>query len=118
MFTMTCRGFLGSLVVLALVGPVAGLPTAAAEDAGLAAFTGQKCNMCHSVPQAEIVSKVKSEKMKGPDLPSEVREAEWIMGYISRQHQLNGKDHKKEFKGTDEELQVVAAWLVQLQASQ
>jgi len=30
----------------------------------------------------------------------------------------NGKDHKKEFKGTEEELRAIAAWLVELKGSE
>ncbi len=100
----------GSTAVILLIfgGPVA------AEGDGLAAFTAQKCDLCHSVPQADIVAKVKSEKMKGPDLPNEAREAAWIQQFVSRKTQLDGKDHKKEFKGTEEELKAIAAWLVEL----
>ncbi|NIM00327.1 MAG: c-type cytochrome [Acidobacteria bacterium] len=87
-------------------------PVAAGD--GQAAFTAQKCNMCHSVPQAEIVAKVKSETMKGPDLPNADRDAAWIQEFVSRKVQLDGKDHKKEFKGTEEELAAIAAWLVEL----
>jgi hypothetical protein len=114
MFEEKSRGFLAGLITLALIGPVAGSTIAVAGEEGLAAFTAQKCNMCHSVPQAEIVAKVKSEKMKGPDLPNESRESDWISGFLKREVQLNDADHKKEFKGTDEELQVIAAWLIEL----
>jgi hypothetical protein len=74
--------------------------------------------MCHSVPQADVVAKMKSEKLKGPDLPSESREAEWLVGFLKREVQLDGADHKKEFKGTDEELQAIAAWLVALKSAE
>ena len=114
MFTKKNRTFLCGLVALALVGPFAGSTVAVAGEDGLAAFTTQKCNMCHSVPQAEVVAKVKSETMKGPDLPNEPREVDWIKGFMKREVQLNDKDHKKEFKGTDEELQAIAAWLIEL----
>ena len=113
MFTKTSRGFLCGLIALALIGPLGGSAAMAGDD-GQAAFTAQKCNMCHSVPQADIVAKVKSEKMKGPDLPNESREADWIASFVKREVQLDGADHKKEFKGTDEELQAIAAWLIAL----
>jgi len=114
MFTRTSKGFLGSLVALALVGPFAGSTVAVAGEDGQAAFTAQKCDMCHSVPQADIVAKVKSEKMKGPDLPNEPREADWMASFLKREIQLNGADHKKEYKGSDEELQAITAWLTTL----
>ena len=116
MLTKTSRGFLCGLVAVALVGPLAGSTIAEAGEPadGLTLFTGQKCNMCHSVPQADVVAKVKSEKMKGPDLPNESRESDWIVSFLKREVQLNDKDHKKEFKDADEDLQVIAAWLVAL----
>jgi len=117
MFKKTSRGFLAGLITLALLGPVAGSTVAVAGD-GMAAFTAQKCNMCHSVPQAEIVAKVQSEKLKGPDLPAESRESDWIAGFLKREVQLNGSDHKKEFKGTDEELQAISAWLIELKSGE
>jgi len=117
MFTKTSRGFLAGLVALALISPIAGTAAVAAED-GLAVFTAQKCNMCHSVPQAEVVAKMKSEKMKGPDLPGESRESDWLVSFLKREVQLNDKDHKKEFKGTDEEAQAIAAWLVALKSGE
>jgi len=116
MLTKTSRRFLCCLVALVLVGPLAGFTIAEAGESadGLALFTAQKCDMCHSVPQVDVVAKVKSEKMKGPDLPNEARELDWMKSFLEREVQLNDKDHKKEFKGTDEELQAIAAWLIAL----
>ena len=118
MVTKTSRSFLCGLIALALVGPLAGTTITEAGEDGQAVFTAQKCNMCHSVPQAEIVAKMTSEKMKGPDLPNEVRESDWLASFLKREVQLNDKDHKKEFKGTDEELQAITAWLVALKSGE
>lgn len=112
--TRTSRRLLTAGVALALIAPLAG--PAFAESAGLAAFTGQKCTMCHSVPQANLVAKVKSEKMKGPDLPT-AREAEWMTGWIKHEIQVEGKNHKKAYKGTDEDLQAIVAWLIELEGA-
>ncbi len=105
------------LLTLALFVFVAVPAAAAADDVpeGQTAFVGQKCNMCHSVPQADITAKVKSETMKGPDLPATAREAEWLAQFMKREIQLEGKDHKKEYKGTDEELKAITAWLLELE---
>ena len=113
---MTKRGFLCALVALALTGPTAG----AAEELpdGRDLFAAQKCNVCHAVPQADLVALVKSKKMKGPDLPADPREPDWIERLLRREVQLNGKDHKKEFKGTEEELRAIAEWLVTLKRSE
>ena len=111
------NALLKGLVTLAVLSCFVGYPLVSAEEAadGQASFVSSRCNMCHSVPQAEIVAKVTSEKMKGPDLPNEPREVDWIKGFMKREIQFNDKDHKKEFKGTDEELQAIAAWLIELE---
>ena len=106
-----------------LVGVVLLMPAAAAEDAamdGKALFTDtHKCNMCHAVPAAEIEAKTKSEKMKGADLGGKI-EAEFaeIAAYVRKEGELDGKTHKKPFKGTDEELQTILDWLGSLEASE
>ncbi len=90
-----------------------------AELDGKAIFLANKCNMCHSVPSVGIEAKVKSEKMKGPDLSDAAArfEADDLGKYIRKQAQLEGKDHKKEFKGSDEELAAIVAWLRQLKTA-
>ena len=110
MSARTTKVFVGAAVAALFV--LISAPVAAGD--GQAAFTAQKCNMCHSVPKAEIEAKVKSETMKGPDLPNPERDAAWIQDYLNKKVQLDGKDHKKEFKGTEEELAAIAAWLVEL----
>lgn len=101
---------LGSLVAFLWV--VAWTPTAAAAD-GQEVFLGQKCNTCHSVETAGIEAKTKSEKLFGGDLSqvTERHEMEWIAQYIQREVQKDGADHKKEFTGSEEELQALLDWL-------
>lgn len=96
--------------VLFVLAPSA--PVAAEEGAGNA-FVDQKCNMCHSVSSAGIEAKVKSEAMKGPDLAGVTsrHESEWLGKFLRREVQLNGADHKKEFKGSDEDLKALITWL-------
>jgi mono/diheme cytochrome c family protein len=101
---------LGSLTALLLV--VAWTTPVAAAD-GQEVFLGQKCNTCHSVETAGIEAKTKSEKLFGGDLSqvTERHETEWIAQYIQREIQKDGADHKREFTGTDEELQSLLDWL-------
>lgn len=88
---------------------------AVAEEAadGKAAFTAKKCNMCHAVSTVGIEATVKSEAMKGPDLVGTVAAhgAENVTKYLKKESQLNGKDHKSTFKGTDAELGTIVTWL-------
>ena len=87
---------------------------------GQALFTDtHKCNMCHAVPAAGIEAKTKSEKMKGGDLGGKI-EAEFaeIAAYVRKEGELDGKTHKKPFKGTDEELKAIIDWLGSLEAAE
>ena len=83
----------------------------AAAD-GKAIFMAQKCNMCHSVPSAEITRTTTSEKMAGPDLMGAM-EKDQIPGFLKKEvKDANGKLHGKTFGGTPEELSTLADWLV------
>ena len=105
------------MFALALIGFIGGPTVSQADEPsdGQKLFTTQKCNMCHAVPEVGVVAIMKSKALQGPALPGESRDSEWIVGYLKREIQLNDKDHKKEFKGTDEELQGVAAWLISME---
>ncbi len=107
--------FVGVAVMMAY--GIGGMAVAEEEKAdcadGKAIFTESKCDMCHSVKAAGIEAKVKSEKMQGPDLTGvgSRHEADWIVKYVNKEVQLNDKDHKGAFKGSDEDLQSLIAWL-------
>jgi len=84
--------------------------------AGREVFLAKKCHLCHAVPAAEIEAKTKSEKLKGKDLGGPVEEDFEVMAaYLRKQRELRGNSHKKEFKGRDEELQVILDWLAELE---
>jgi mono/diheme cytochrome c family protein len=106
------------LVLLAVLVtlPTAAAPLPAAEGGmdGKAIFLAQKCNLCHSVSTAGIEAKIKSDKMKGPDLVGVLdaeHDAEWIGKFLHKQADLEGKKHAKEFTGSDEELTALIDWL-------
>jgi mono/diheme cytochrome c family protein len=82
-------------------------------EGGKEAFLAAKCNTCHAVQAAGIEAKMQSEKMKGPDLDSSVAKIDKaeLNKFLKKQGQLNGQDHMKEFKGTDEDLAKIIAWL-------
>ncbi len=92
-----------------------------AEDLdGKTLFTdAHKCSMCHAVPAAEIQAKTKSEKMKGGDLGGKIEtDLDTLAAYVRKEGELDGKTHKKPFKGTDEELQAIVDWLGSLEAQE
>ncbi len=108
---------LAGFAVLAVLLTVA-LATAqeAAVPKGQQLFLDMKCNMCHAVPTVGIEAKTTSEKMKGPDLVDLEAEKDWVVKYLKREAQKDGADHKKEFKGSDEELQALVDWLLEQKA--
>ncbi len=93
---------------------------AAADLDGKVLFTDTyNCNMCHSVAAAGVDAKAKSDAMKGPDLAGRVGgEFLTIAKYVRKEADKDGKSHKKEFKGTDEELQAIIDWLGSLEAQE
>ena len=104
-----------AVLAVSLVAP----PAANGEELdGQALFTDtHKCSTCHAVPAVEIEAKTKNEKMKGGDLGGKVEgEFAEIAAYLRKETELDGKSHKKPFKGTDEELQAILDWLATLEA--
>jgi mono/diheme cytochrome c family protein len=105
--------------VVALTPAPAAAADAAAVPDGMKVFQDMKCSLCHSVESKAIERTSKSDKMKGPDLSDvgSTRTIEWLVGFVKREETLNGEEHKKEWKGTDEELGKLATWLVTLEKS-
>ena len=108
------------IVALGFVAVSATAEEAAELPAGHEAFVGLKCNMCHDVSSAGIESKTKSEKMYGGDLVglAEEWDAKTMAAYITQEAEQEGQKHKKEFKGSDEELQVLVDWLLEQKAEE
>ena len=97
------------------MAPPGGPPPSIAQEArpdGQAIFMSVSCNMCHSVPALGIQAKATSEKMKGPDIAGIRVEPQELAKYLRGQSSRDGKRHLKEFKGTDEELRVLVAWVL------
>ncbi len=123
---MTLRnGLIATVGLLIAVGGLvisAGGSGARADESldGKALFTEvHKCNMCHAVPAAGIEAKTKSESMKGSDLGGKIEvEFAEIASYVRKEGELDGNQHKKGFKGTDEELQAIIDWLGSLEAAE
>ena len=87
---------------------------------GKEVFEDQKCNLCHDVSTVGIKAITKSEKLKGPDLVNlaDSYEADWIVKYVKKEADKEGKTHTKPFKGTDEELQALVDWLLEQKAEE
>lgn len=112
------RAFTLSVLLLAtlfVLGSVIGpAPVATAQGAldGKAVFEAEKCGLCHGVQAAGIEAKTKSDKLKGPDLSGyEAEEGFDAAGFLRKSVEKDGAAHRREFKGTDEELQALLGWL-------
>lgn len=76
-----------------------------------------KCNVCHSVEAAGV--EAKSEKTFSGDLSGfTTDDPEALARYLRKEEAREGEDHKKTFKGPDEDLQAILAWLASLEPAE
>lgn len=77
-------------------------------------FVNNKCNMCHSVPKADIKSKMPT---KYPDLPNKITnetKIDELIKFVKQETKLNGKKHGLKFKGNEDELKSILKWLQEI----
>ncbi len=113
---------------IAALGMSVALAFAAEDESspGRTLFINGKCQQCHSVSALKI-SKVENgepeesgaeeEKVSPPDLSGIGKSltAEWISKWLKKEEtNQEGRKHKKKFKGSDADLQVLSAWLAAL----
>lgn len=101
--------------------------TVESKEDGKQVFLKYKCDNCHSVSTADIVSK---KKTKAPDLVNVTvrHEKPWIRKYIRKQDEhvpcskvdssRDGKPHMVEFKGSQEEEDALIDWLDQQRSNE
>lgn len=86
---------------------------------GKSIFQANKCNSCHSI-SAQGVQVAKGDDDDGGKKPPDLshvgkdKTAQWIEGYLTKKEKLNGKAHKKAWKGSDADLTTLATWLASL----
>ena len=106
-----------SLAALVLVMIPAQLPAEGESEAQTLFVDTHKCSMCHSIASAGVERK--SDKMKGSDLGGYSTDDAAALGkYLRKEEQRDGEDHKRSYKGTDEELQTILDWLATLEAAE
>ena len=94
-------------------------------------FLQYKCNSCHTVKAQAIEKKGAEEaqaetkeaadtKHKPPDLSGAGvdRDAAWLSKWLLKQQAVEGRYHKKKFRGTDAELKTVTGWLETLKTDE
>lgn len=122
MSNLTLTSCAAGVVLVAL-----GASRAGADDAiprGQQIFAEYKCTQCHSIDSLKI-AKVKShgedddeadeggKKLEPPDLSGIGNEAkaDFIVKWLKKEEAVDGHKHKKKFKGSEEDLHVLADWL-------
>ena len=121
MWQLSLSSLAAGLVLICL-----GAARVGAEDAVPPAqkiFTTNKCTQCHSIDSLKI-AKVKSEekeeelaegeeKIDPPDLSGVGKEHDpaFITKWLMKEEKIDGHKHKKKFKGSPEDLKVLADWL-------
>jgi cytochrome c551/c552 len=101
----------------ALILVVATAPVSYAAD-GKALFAEKKCDLCHTIESQGIQKK--SEKMKGAELSdagNRVSSADWLKKFLTQEELKEGEKHQRKWKGTDEELDTLANWILSLKKS-
>jgi mono/diheme cytochrome c family protein len=108
------------LLTLALVLGTLGVGAASIKKAaqldGKTIFVNNKCSNCHSIKTQGI----KGKRPEGGAKPSDLSNTgaklkpEWIEKWLNKEETLYGKKHMKKFKGTPEELHILAEWLSSL----
>ena len=112
---------IGLLLSVSAVGLVVAGLQAEEEDttaAGEKLFGKYKCATCHSVEAAGIERKGdEDEDEEGPDLSGAglEHEAEWMAKYLLKKEKLNDEKHEKKFRGKEEELETLTAWLATME---
>lgn len=87
------------------------------DEVGKAAFSDNGCARCHSIETQDIEATITVEAMRGPDLGQigATRDADWVVAYVKREETQDGDRHRAPYGGSDEDLRLLSAWLVQLQ---
>ncbi len=121
MLKIALSSLAAGLVLVAL-----GATRSSADDAvspGQKIFTENKCTQCHAIAALKIL-KVESDekeapedeggkKIDPPDLGDAGKEhdAAFITKWLMKEEKIDGHKHKKKFKGSEEDLKVLADWL-------
>ena len=97
------------------------------DPLGKTLFLKYRCSSCHSIEAAGVVKKaVAAEgedevttKKKPPDLSGVglKKTADWIALFLQKKEKLEGDLHPKKFRGTDKDLQTIAAWIETLKTA-
>lgn len=86
------------------------------SEGGKQIFLDSKCNNCHTVTSNKITSK----KDNAVDLSNAGNsgDVQTLKSFLLKEAQINDKDHKMKFNGSDAKLNILAEWLSSLKTEQ
>ena len=114
----TAITFTAAVLVLGILGATAQIGAQEAAE-GRKVFDQEKCGLCHAVASIGVEAKVKSDKMKGPDLGGyETEDKIFLFAYLRQEEKMDNKKHRRAAKSSDEELQALVDWLASLEAAE
>jgi len=120
------------LTVLTLLFALFNFSPAFAGEKGREIFIEHGCNKCHSIKglgmapvesdeqPAEEGEEEYGEEIEPPDL-SDIglkRDGKFIAKYLRKKAAVEGRKHKKRFKGKKAELKIIRDWLLTLKTPQ
>ncbi len=71
--------------------------------------------MCHSVTSADVASKKKSGAVDLSETGAN-GDAEFIAKFLKKEESIKGKKHPSNWRGSDGDLEILAAWLASLKS--
>jgi mono/diheme cytochrome c family protein len=106
------------LTLLAAIAGLAAVGAVSADGAGKSIFVENKCSTCHAISAAGIARTGAATAKTPPDLSTvgTRRTAAFIVKFLKKEEAIEGRKHVLKFKGSDEQLGTLAAWLVGLKA--
>lgn len=101
-------------------------PSAAVAGDGKKIFTEEGCVTCHAVSAAGITvmeseeakKDLKEQEAEGAKSPPDLssvgvkRDADFLNKYLRKKADIEGRKHKKRFKGSDADREVLVGWLL------
>ncbi len=125
---MTRIGFL-LLFLATLVAPAAWASPAPADAAkGKKLFLDAKCNKCHPVQSQAIevvtvggaLDEEEEDEIKPPDLSNvaaRFKSAAEVQAWITKTSERDGRKHQAVYRGSEEDLRTLVAWLLTLKTA-
>ena len=85
-------------------------------EEGRRVFVAGGCDVCHTVYEAGIGQPEEGASARGNELDlsslGEMRAPEWVRAYLRKEVALDGAEHYRAFKGTEQEEDALIEWLV------